>query len=53
MVGKNNYYIDWAKNPPTPRDMAKHTIKGKNPFEWWYFDGHLDTGETFVGVFLD
>jgi len=52
-VGKNNYYIDWAKNPPTPRDMAKHIIKGENPFEWWYFDGHLDTGETFVGAFLD
>ncbi|PKN53673.1 MAG: hypothetical protein CVU55_00695 [Deltaproteobacteria bacterium HGW-Deltaproteobacteria-13] len=51
-MGKNNDYIDWGKNPPTPRDMAKHTIKGENPFEWWYFDGHLDTGETFVGVFL-
>jgi hypothetical protein len=51
-LGKNNYYIDWGKNPPTPRDMAKHTIKGENPFEWWYFDGHLDTGETFVGTFL-
>lgn len=46
IVGKNNYYIDWGKHPPTSHDMAKHTIKGKKPFEWWYFDGHLDTGET-------
>lgn len=53
IVGKNNSYIDWGKNPPTPQDMAKHKIKGENPFEWWYFDGHLDTGETFVGAFLD
>jgi hypothetical protein len=33
--------------------MAKHGISGARPFEWWYFDGHLDTGETFVGVFFD
>jgi len=51
-LGKSDHYIDWGKNPPTPRDMGKHAIKGANPFEWWYFDGHLDTGETFVGVFL-
>jgi hypothetical protein len=33
--------------------LGKHLISGSRPFEWWYFDGHLDTGETFVGVFLD
>ena len=46
-------YTDWGKNPPAPEDMAKHLISGARPFEWWYFDGHLDSGETFVGVFYD
>lgn len=42
---------DWGKSPPTAQDRARHTIRGDRPFEWWYFDGHLDNGETFVGVF--
>jgi hypothetical protein len=46
-------YLDWGTHPPSPADMAKHAIAGARPFEWWYFDGHLDTGETFVGTFLD
>lgn len=49
--GKSASYIDCGKNPPTPGDMARHTLKGEKTFEWWYFDGHLETGETFVGVF--
>jgi hypothetical protein len=53
IINKNSTYIDWGKNPPPASDRARHTIIGKQPFEWWYFDGHLDTGETFVGVFLD
>ncbi len=28
-------------------DWGKHLISGARPFEWWYFDGHPDTGETF------
>ena len=51
IVGKNASSMDCGKNPPTPRDMAKHSLPGKHTFEWWYFDGHLSTGETFVGVF--
>jgi hypothetical protein len=43
---------DWGKHPPTPIDRARHQIEGEKPFEWWYFDGHLDNGQTFVGVFL-
>ena len=46
-------YLDWGKDGPDARDLARHTIEGKRPFEWWYFDGHLDTGETFVAVFHD
>jgi hypothetical protein len=53
IIGKSSTYINWGKNPPPALDRARHTIIGKQPFEWWYFDGHLDTGETFVGVFLD
>jgi len=53
IVGKTGVYFDWGKHPPEARDRAKHIIEGKRPFEWWYFDGHLDTGEYFVGVFLD
>lgn len=53
IVGKSDAYIDWGKNPPGASDRAKHLIEGKRPFEWWYFDGHLDNGQTFVGVFLD
>jgi hypothetical protein len=53
IIGKSSAYIDWGKNPPPAKDRARHTIIGKRPFEWWYFDGHLDTGETFVGAFLD
>ncbi len=52
-IGKSSEYLDWNKNPPNAQDRARHLIAGKRPFEWWYFDGHLDTGETFVGVFLD
>lgn len=53
IVGRSDAYIDWGKNPPDAKDRAQHTITGKRPFEWWYFDGHLDDGQTFVGVFLD
>jgi hypothetical protein len=53
IMNKSSTYIDWGNNPPPASDRARHTIIGKRPFEWWYFDGHLDTGETFVGVFLD
>lgn len=52
-IGKSSEYVDWGKSQPNSQDRARHTITGKRPFEWWYFDGHLDTGETFVGVFLD
>ncbi len=48
---ENGQYLDWGKNPPGPADMARHEIRGPRPFEWWYFDGRLDTGETFVGTF--
>jgi len=51
-IGKSSAYLDWGKNSPNAQDRARHTITGKCPFEWWYFDGHLDTGETFVGAFL-
>ena len=49
--GKSASYIECGKNPPTPGDMARHTLKGEKTFEWRCFDGHLETGETFVGVF--
>jgi hypothetical protein len=52
-TGKSSQYIDWGKTQPSAQDRARHTLTGKRPFEWWYFDGHLDTGETFVGVFFD
>lgn len=42
---------DWGHNPPADKDQARHLIEGEKPFEWWYFDGHLDNGEVFVGVF--
>ena len=51
-IGKSSAYLDWGKNQPNAKDRARHAITGKRPFEWWYFDGHLDTGETFVGSFL-
>lgn len=51
-IGKSSSYLDWGKNQPNAQDRARHTITGKRPFEWWYFDGHFDTGETFVGTFL-
>jgi hypothetical protein len=50
-IGKSSELLDGGKNQPNARDRARHTMKGIDPFEWWYFDGHLDTGETFVGVF--
>jgi hypothetical protein len=53
IIGKSSSYLDWGKNPPPAKDRARHSIVGKRPFEWWYFDGHLNTGETFVGVFFD
>ncbi|MBN2538516.1 MAG: hypothetical protein JXB09_00540 [Deltaproteobacteria bacterium] len=53
IVGRSAAYMDWGKNPPSATDRAKHEIEGKRPFEWWYFDGHLDDGQTFVGSFLD
>ena len=53
IISETEIYLDWNKNPPEAPDRARHTIEGKRPFEWWYFDGHLDNGDTFVGVFLD
>lgn len=53
MIGRSDAFLDFGKSAPSSRDMAKHVISGKQPFEWWYFDGHLDTGETFVGTFFD
>jgi hypothetical protein len=52
IVSQSEQYLDWGKKSPTAIDRAKHDIKGKRPFEWWYFDGHLDNGQTFVGSFL-
>ncbi|MDA8403125.1 MAG: hypothetical protein M0Z56_02865 [Desulfobacteraceae bacterium] len=42
---------DWGTQAPCAKDRARHEIEGKKPFEWWYFDGHLDNGQVFVGVF--
>jgi hypothetical protein len=53
IANRSATYIDWGKNPPGAADRARHVIEGKRPFEWWYFDGHLDNGQTFVGVFLN
>jgi len=53
IIDRSPAYIDWGKAPPGATDRARHRIEGKRPFEWWYFDGHLDNGQTFVGVFLD
>ncbi|HNY64407.1 MAG TPA: hypothetical protein PKM41_03150 [Deltaproteobacteria bacterium] len=53
IVSVPDAYHDWGRNPPGPSDRAKHVIRGKRPFEWWYFDGHLDNGQSFVGVFFD
>ncbi len=53
VMGRSEHPIDWGKKPPEACDRARHLIQGKQPFEWWYFDGHLDDGRTFVGVFLD
>jgi len=52
-IGQSSEFLDGGKNQPGAKDRARHTLTGKRPFEWWYFDGHLDTGETFVGVFFD
>lgn len=53
IVGTTDRYLDWGTSPPPAQDRARHVIEGPRPFEWWYFDGHLDNGDTFVGVFLD
>ncbi|MCU0576436.1 MAG: hypothetical protein MUD15_06385 [Desulfobacterota bacterium] len=53
IIGQSPAHYDWGKTPPPAPDRARHQITGKRPFEWWYFDGHLDSGETFVGAFLD
>ena len=42
---------DWGKKPPDLKDMAQHPAKSKDYFEWWYFDGELEDGRTFVIVF--
>ena len=52
-IGQSAESYDWGKKAPEARDRARHTLSGPHPFEWWYFDGHLETGETFVGSFLD
>ncbi len=51
LVSGQDSVRDWGTRPPDPGDRARHEIDGKQPFEWWYFDGHLDDGRTFVGVF--
>jgi hypothetical protein len=50
-IGKSSKYLDSGKHQPNALERARHAMSGKDSFEWWYFDGHLDTGETFVGVF--
>lgn len=52
IVHPSPVYLDWGRSPPDASDRARHDIKGELPFEWWYFDGHLDNGQTFVGVFF-
>ena len=52
-LGQSGTHIDYGTTPPVAHDRARHYISGKRPFEWWYFDGHLDSGETFSGTFLD
>ncbi len=42
---------NWGTDPPKAKDRARHPISGEKPFEWWYFDGHLDNGQVFVGVY--
>ncbi len=51
--GSSEELLDWGTGPPEAADRAGHRFHTKRPFEWWYIDGHLDTGETFVGVFFD
>jgi hypothetical protein len=51
LLSKPERQKDWGKTSPKPWDLARHHIDGEKPFEWWYFDGHLDNGEIFVGVF--
>ncbi len=53
IVSGSDAALDWGKDPPGAADRAGHIFDTKRPFEWWYIDGHLDTGETFVGVFFD
>ena len=53
IIGQSAAYMDWGKSPPSAADRAKHELEGKRPFEWWYFDGLLDNGQTFVGTFFD
>ncbi|HDP26103.1 MAG TPA: hypothetical protein ENN34_11765 [Deltaproteobacteria bacterium] len=53
IVNSSEFMLDWGKSPPDAFDRARHTLNAKKPFEWWYFDGHLDSGETFVGVFFN
>jgi hypothetical protein len=50
-IGKSSNYLDAGKTGPPAQERARHALAGEGAFEWWYFDGHLDTGETFVGVF--
>jgi len=51
LISRTDGLEDWGKAPPGPNDLARHRIDGEKPFEWWYFDGHLDNGQVFVGVF--
>lgn len=51
IVSEQDSLLDWKTFPPKANDRARHIIEGKKPFEWWYFDGHLDDGRTFVGTF--
>jgi len=51
IISTPNPAKDWGQNSPTAKDRARHHINREKPFEWWYFDGHLDNGEVFVGVF--
>ena len=51
IVSRQEAVRDWGTRPPEAQDRARHVINGQKPFEWWYFDGHLDDGRTFVGTF--
>lgn len=52
-TSKSDTYIDLGEKIPEAKSRARHKIEGDNTFEWWYFDGKFDSGDTFVGSFHD